>query len=473
MRLSGIRLPGILAAILIGVASQQAVAQSLPDFTGLVEQTSPAVVNIASIAEVGGDDPEHGQQIPPAFRRFFEIPDGGGAVPRDRESGGSGFIISADGYVITNHHVVEDADEVRVTLKDRREFLAKIVGSDQQSDVALLKIDATGLPTVRLGDSDRVKPGQWAVAIGSPFGLSYTVTAGVVSAVGRNLNDSQRYVPFIQNDLSINRGNSGGPLFNLDGQVIGINSQIFSQTGGSVGISFAIPINYANQVVSQLKSKGKVSRGYIGVTLQRVLSDDAKALGLPRVAGALVSQVNSGTPGAKAGLRVGDVIQTFNGTSIDDSGDLPPMVGATAPGTRASLGVFRDGKQVSIPVVIGELPSDLTAGNAEPASGPAAPGTLNQQRLGIVIADLNDDEREALTLEAGQGVLIREVTGTAARRAGLQANDVVLMVNRQNVGSIAAFQKAMATLKPGSPVMLLIRRGQANAFVTLLPEAED
>lgn len=470
------RLTGIFATLLFGLAGFASQAQTLPDFTGLVERTSPAVVNIESIASgtsrgLSGPGQE---EIPEPFRRFFDDPRLN-QQPRDRVSGGSGFIISQDGYVITNHHVVDEADEVRVTLKDRREFKAKVVGSDQQSDVALLKIDATGLPTVALGDSDRVKPGQWAVAIGSPFGLSYTVTAGVVSAVGRNLNPDQRYVPFIQNDLAINRGNSGGPLFNLDGQVIGINSQIFSQTGGSVGISFAIPINYANQVVAQLKSKGRVARGYIGVNLQRVTSEDAKALGLARVAGALVTQVNPGTPGAKAGLKLGDVIQTYNGTAIEDSGDLPPLVGATAPGTRASLGVFRDGKQINVPVVIGELPADVaqSGGSGSESDQPTEPGTSRQPKLGLVIGSLNADERESLGLEANEGVLIREVTGTAARRAGLQPNDVVLMVNRQRVGSISEFSKIVQAAKPGSPVMLLIRRGENNAFVTYTPEEPE
>lgn len=468
------RLTGIFATLLFGLAGFASQAQTLPDFTGLVERTSPAVVNIESIAS-GNAPSSRGpgqEEIPEPFRRFFDDPRLN-PEPRDRVSGGSGFIISGDGYVITNHHVVDSADEVRVTLKDRREFKAKVIGSDEQSDVALLKIDATGLPTATLGDSDRVKPGQWAVAIGSPFGLSYTVTAGVVSAVGRNLNQEQRYVPFIQNDLAINRGNSGGPLFNLDGQVIGINSQIFSQTGGSVGISFAIPINYANQVVAQLKSKGRVARGYIGVNLQRVTSEDAKALGLARVAGALVAQVNPGTPGAKAGLKLGDVIQTYNGTAIEDSGDLPPLVGATAPGTRASLGVFRDGKQINVPVVIGELPSDAAQGTGSRGEEPVEPGTSRQPKLGLVIGSLNADERETLGLDANEGVLIKEVTGTAARRAGLQPNDVVLMVNRQRVGSIAEFSKIVQAAKEGSPVMLLIRRGENNAFITYTPETPE
>ncbi|MBK8286264.1 MAG: DegQ family serine endoprotease [Ahniella sp.] len=462
---------GTVAAFLIGLAAGPLAAQSLPDFTGLVEKTSPSVVNIVSIAEQGGAGAARGdeEEVPEMFRRFFDDPrfERG---PRDRVSGGSGFIVSADGYLITNHHVVDGADEVRVTLKDRREFKAKIIGTDQQSDVALLKIEAKGLPAVTLGDSDRVKAGQWAVAIGSPFGLSYTVTAGVVSAVGRNLNPDQRYVPFIQNDLSINRGNSGGPLFNLDGQVIGINSQIFSQTGGSVGISFAIPINYANQVVGQLKAKGKVSRGYIGVNLQGVTSEDAEALGLSRVAGALVVQVNPDTPGAKAGLRVGDVILTFNGSAIEDSGDLPPLVGATMPGTRVSLGVFRDGKQVSVPVTIAELPGSLTTAGTDGSGEPATPGDTRQKRLGLVIGDLNAAEREALGLDDAQGVLVKEVTGTAARRAGLRPNDVILMINRQNVDSVAAFARVAGATKPGSPVMLLIRRGQTNAFITFTPE---
>lgn len=467
------RLTGIFATLLFGLAGFASQAQTLPDFTGLVERTSPAVVNIESIASStsAGAGRLGQEEIPEPFRRFFDDPRLN-QQPQDRVSGGSGFIISADGYVITNHHVVDEADEVRVTLKDRREFKAKVIGSDEQSDVALLKIDATGLPTVALGDSDRVKPGQWAVAIGSPFGLSYTVTAGVVSAVGRNLNPEQRYVPFIQNDLAINRGNSGGPLFNLDGQVIGINSQIFSQTGGSVGISFAIPINYANQIVSQLKTKGRVARGYIGVSLQRVTSEDAEALGLPRVAGALVTQVNAGTPGAKAGLKLGDVIQTYNGTAIEDSGDLPPLVGATLPGTRASLGVFREGKQINVPVVIGELPADADASGRSASAEPVEPGSSRQVKLGLVISNLSADERDALGLDASEGVLIKEVTGTAARRAGLQPNDVVLMVNRQKVSSIAEFSKIVQAAKAGSPVMLLIRRGQNNAFVTYTPDGD-
>ena len=285
-----------IGVLVLALAESPLRAQGLPDFTQLVERNAPAVVNITARKEAAsGEDPSQlsEEEVPEIFRRFFgdprqlQRPDRG-----ERVSGGSGFIISADGYLLTNHHVVDGADEVTVRLKDRREFKATVIGSDQQSDVALLKIEASGLTAATLGDSSKLKPGQWVVAIGSPYNLDFSVTAGIVSAVGRNLGDDQRYVPFIQNDAAINRGNSGGPLFNLDGQVVGINSQIFSNTGGSIGLSFAIPIDYANQVVAQLRAKGRVSRGYLGVALEEVDSVKAKALGLSRVTGALVNQVN-------------------------------------------------------------------------------------------------------------------------------------------------------------------------------------
>jgi serine protease Do len=339
-----------IAVLVAAVAAAPLGAQGLPDFTQLVERNAPAVVNITARKNAADDnDPSQlsEEEVPDVFRRFFGDPRqfqdprrGGG----ERVSGGSGFIISADGYLMTNHHVVDGADEVTVRLKDRREFKAKVIGSDQQSDVALLKIEASGLTAATLGDSSKLKPGQWVVAIGSPYNLDFSVTAGIVSAVGRNLGDDQRYVPFIQNDAAINRGNSGGPLFNLDGQVVGINSQIFSNTGGSIGLSFAIPIDYANKVVAQLRSSGKVARGYLGVGLQEVTADLQKTLGLSRVTGALVAQVNSNTPAAKAGLKESDVIVSVDGQKIERSGDLPPIIGATAPGTKVTLGIVRDGK---------------------------------------------------------------------------------------------------------------------------------
>jgi serine protease Do len=462
-------LPSPVAALLLLLAAAGAQAQSLPDFTGLVERNAPAVVNITATksASAASDDPSayRDEEMPEIFRRFFGDPRQFQQPERERVSGGSGFIISADGYLLTNHHVIDDADEINVRLKDRREFRAKLIGSDQQSDVALLKIAATGLPVATLGDSSKLKPGQWVVAIGSPFNLDYSVTAGIVSAVGRNLGDQQRYVPFIQNDVAINRGNSGGPLFNLAGEVVGINSQIFSNSGGSIGLSFAIPIDYANQVVAQLKSKGKVARGYLGVGLQEVTSNDAQALGLPRVAGALVSQVDKDTPAARAGLKVQDVILRFENQAVERSGDLPPMVGATPPGTRVALGVFRDGREVTVPLVVGELPGAAGAGTPNSEGAPQT-----GDALGLAVSDLSAAQREQINVEAGEGVLVERVIGQGARRAGLQPGDVVLMVGRTRVGNVAQFRAAAKAATKGQPVMLLVRRGGGNRFVTLSPE---
>lgn len=456
-----------IITLMLALLASAAQAQSLPDFTGLVERNAPAVVNITATKSAGAtsDDPSayRDEEVPEIFRRFFGDPrQFQQPQQQERVSGGSGFIISADGYLLTNHHVIDGADEINVRLKDRREFKAKLIGSDQQSDVALLKISATGLPTAALGDSSKLKPGQWVVAIGSPFNLDYSVTAGIVSAVGRNLGDQQRYVPFIQNDVAINRGNSGGPLFNLAGEVVGINSQIFSNSGGSIGLSFAIPIDYANQVVAQLKSKGKVARGYLGVGLQEVGSNDAKALGLPRVAGALVSQVDKGTPAAKAGLKVQDVILRFENQPVERSGDLPPLVGATPPGTRVALGVFRDGREVNVPLVVGELPGAI-AGAAQDVEG--APETGDA--IGLAVSDITTDRREQLGVEEGEGVLVERVIGQGARRAGLQPGDVVLMVGRAKVGNVAQFRAAAKAVTKGQPIMLLVRRGGGNRFVTI------
>lgn len=454
------------AVLVLATVFATAQAQSLPDFTDLVERNASTVVNITAskAAGSGSNDPSAfgDEEVPEIFRRFFGDPRQlQQPEARERISGGSGFIISADGYLLTNHHVIDGADEITVRLKDRREFKAKLIGSDQQSDVALLKISATGLSMATLGDSSKLKPGQWVVAIGSPFNLDFSVTAGIVSAVGRNLGDQQRYVPFIQNDVAINRGNSGGPLFNLAGEVVGINSQIFSNTGGSIGLSFAIPIDYANQVVVQLKSKGKVARGYLGVGLQEVNSTNAKALGLPRVAGALVSQVDKGTPAAKAGLKVQDVILKFEGQYVERSGDLPPMVGATPPGTRVNLGIFRDGKEVNVPLVVGELPGTLASG------GPDVEATQETgDAIGLAVSDISDEQREQIGVEPGEGVLIERVINAGARRAGLQPGDAVLMVGRARVGSVAQFKAAAKALPKEQPIMLLVRRGGGNRFVT-------
>ena len=360
---------------------------NLPDFSRLVDRAGPAVVNIeATIGrggrralaqgfdEGGGEGEMPGEdELPEVFKRFFG-PGGPGQMPQQPRGGtsfGSGFIISADGYVLTNHHVVEGADTVRIKLSDRREFTAKVVGSDEQSDVALLKIAATGLPTLRVGDSKALKSGQWVVAIGSPFGLDHSVTAGIVSAVGRaNPYANQRYVPFIQTDVAINRGNSGGPLLDTRGQVVGINSQIFSNSGGYMGVSFAIPIDVAMNAVQQLKATGKVTRGQLGVVIQPFDRDDARAMGLPDTRGALVNNVQPGSPAARAGIQRMDVIRSINGQPIYESSDLPPIVGAMAPGSKVTVELLRDGKPRTVSATLNALDERVASAQDDDQESP-------------------------------------------------------------------------------------------------------
>lgn len=452
----------------------------LPDFTNLVQQVAPAVVNISAEAgsrRVARAQVPGGDELPEIFRRMlppgmFEGP-GGPQMPQAPRgfSMGTGFLISTDGYVLTNHHVVEGADTVTVKLSDRREFKAKVIGSDQQSDVALLKIDGKTLPALRLGDSARLKPGQWVVAIGSPFGLDQSVTAGIVSAVGRaNPYADQRYVPFIQTDVAINRGNSGGPLLNTAGEVIGINSQIFSNSGGYMGVSFAIPIDVAMNAVDQLKKTGKVSRGQLGVQVQAISADDARGLSLPDASGALVSVVVPGGAAARAGIEPMDVIRAVNGRQVNVSSDLPPLIGGLAPGSKVRLSLLRDGKPRVIEVTLDALDESLAGGAADqPGPGaenqaPAAPGRGNP--LGLVGRDLNATERSQLGLQSGEGVRLSRV-GDAAAEAGLQAGDVILSVGRTSVGTSAALDRALAGVGSGQTVMLLVRRGNATQFIAV------
>jgi len=452
----------------------------LPDFTRLVDEVGDGVVAVEATSS-GRAAARGGQQLPDDmpefFRRFFgpgfpmpPTPGNPGMPGGPRgTSMGSGFIISSDGYVLTNHHVVDGADEVRVRMSDRREFVAEVVGSDQQSDVALLKIDASGLPAMRIGRSEALRPGQWVVAIGSPFGLDHTVTAGIVSAVGRaNPYANQRYVPFIQTDVAINRGNSGGPLLDTRGQVVGINSQIFSNSGGYMGVSFAIPIDVAMNAVEQLKAGGRVRRGQLGVSLQPLDNEMARALGLPDARGALVNQVLPDTPAAKAGVRPGDVIRSFNGTRVDTWSDLPPMVGALPPGTRVTLEVLRDGRTRDLRMVLDEL--DERAATA-PAAAPSPPAT-HRNPLGIVGEDLDDATRRSLGLEPGEGVAIARVEGLAARRAGLRPGDVILSVGNRPVDSARALDQRLSALAAGETAMLLVRRDGATQFVAVTPRGE-
>jgi serine protease Do len=477
-------------AVVLPVATAQAptpapqMVVGLPDFTNLVDQVGPGVVNIE--AQIGSSrneqadvgDPE--DAMPEFFRRFFGpgmmpgMPPGVPQDPGGRGRGvsmGTGFIISGDGYVLTNHHVVDGASTVRVRLSDRREFTAKVIGSDEQSDVALLKIDAKDLPTLRLGDSNGLRPGQWVVAIGSPFGLDHSVTAGIVSAVGRaNPYADQRYVPFIQTDVAINRGNSGGPLLNTRGEVVGINSQIFSNSGGYMGVSFAIPIDVAMSAVKQLKATGKVSRGQIGVTVQSISSESARGLDLPDARGALINTVAPGSPGEKAGLEPGDVIRTFNGAAINDSSDLPPMVGALAPGTKAKLTVLRDGKPREFQLTLTQLDEGLA--NAVPVPGTRAPSAGSSNALGLIGQALDPDDRKQLGLEPNEGVAIARIEGLAARDAGLQPGDIVLSVGRVSVDSPAALDRELRNVKAGQTVMLRVRRGAATQWVPVTPRAD-
>jgi serine protease Do len=464
---TGITSRWLIAPLVLVLLSASALAADLPDFTGLVDKYGPAVVNVQATGNSDESDNGDDQDVPEIFKRFFgpntpmPHPRGGSG---QRVSMGSGFIISADGYVLTNNHVVDGADSVTVSLSDRRVLDAKVVGTDAQYDIALLKLTATNLPVVSLGDSKGVKAGQWVVAIGSPFGFDHSVTAGIVSAVGRQFGGAdQQYVPFIQTDVPINRGNSGGPLFNLGGQVVGINSQIFSNTGGFMGVSFAIPIDIALNAVDQIKTTGHVSRGMIGVQIQNVDRENAKALGLPRIGGALVNKVTPGSSADKAGVQVGDVILSFAGRDIATSADLPPLVGSTKPGTKADLVVSRDGKDLTLPMTVGELPAE----RAVQASLGNNPDASPANALGVVVDDITADQRKQIGLDTPDGVVVTKITGAAARRAALAPGDVILMVGRKPVKSVAEFNTAVKGVKPGDSVMLLVRREDATSFIAV------
>jgi len=463
--------------LVVSSVALTAGAADLPDFTGIVQKYGPAVVNVQAhynhASEVGDNGPDAGgpddQQIPDIFKRFFGMPiqppDNG--PDQGAESIGSGFIISADGYVLTNNHVVDHADTVTVRLSDRRELTAKVVGTDPQYDIALLKVSASNLPVVNIGDSHSLKPGQWVVAIGSPFGFDHSVTAGIVSAVGRSFGQAdQQYVPFIQTDVPINRGNSGGPLFNLQGQVVGVNSQIFSNTGGYQGIAFSIPIDIAMNAVQQIKTKGYVSRGMLGVQVQDVTTDIAKTkdLHLSQVRGALVASVTPGSGAEKAGLQIGDVILSYNGHPIDTAADLPPLVGETSPGSTATVQISRDGKVQNVKVRVGELPRDEKTLQAM-RSG-TAPGSTGSSALGLAVQAITPAMRQQLDLKDKAGVVVTDVKGPAAQQ-GLQPGDVILRVGNKPIDGVAAFKSAASAVKPGDTVLLLVSRDGASRFVAI------
>ncbi|WP_266156723.1 Do family serine endopeptidase [Dyella silvatica] len=464
-----------------GVQAQNAPAMSgLPDFTGIVQTNAPAVVHVegkytgkparknrATTQRSMPGMPDDDAQMD-MFRRFFGMPTMPSPEEQARTSLGSGFIISSDGYILTNTHVVDGADTVTVRLQDRRTLTAKVVGSDPQYDIALLKVDAGGnLPAVSIGDSRGLKPGQWVLAIGSPFGFDYTVTQGIVSAVGRNLgSQDQPYTSFIQTDVPINRGNSGGPLFDLQGKVVGVNSQIYSNTGGYLGVAFSIPIDVAMNVVKQIKGKGYVSRGMLGVSVQPLTDDAVKALKLGDSNGAIVAEVTPGGAAEKAGIKRGDIILAYNGQSINQSVDLPPLVGITPPGSKATVQILRDGKKQDVGVTISEMPRDKSALLADSGSGqPAAHG--GSSALGITVQDLDGDARQQAGLKPGEGVGIANITGGVAAKAGLRPGDVIQMVNQRPVGSASAFHDATKGLKAGDTVLLLVRRGDQSSFIGL------
>jgi serine protease Do len=467
-------------------ATSAPLVRGLPDFADLVEQVGPAVVNIRTSTKAAvataGQEGSPDAEMQEFFRRFFGIPiprpqdprrgqpqpqqpqpdDGeGGGTPRGV---GSGFIIAADGLVMTNAHVVEGADEVIVRLADKREFKAKVVGADKRTDVAVLKIEASGLPAVRFGDVGKLRVGEWVIAIGSPFDLDNTVTAGIVSAKARDTGD---LLPFIQTDVAINPGNSGGPLINMRGEVVGINSQIYSRSGGYMGISFAIPIDEATRIAEQLKSGGRVVRGRIGVQIGEVTKDVAESLGLPKAAGALVRSVEPGGPAEKAGLEAGDIVTRFDGKGVDKWSDLPRLVGNTKPGTKSTLQVLRRGATRDLAVTVGELEPEVRSVAQRGQSDPKAPPASTQiASLGLTVVDLTAEQRKELKLKGG--ILIAAAEGPAAR-AGVQEGDLVLAVANSEVSDARQFEALVGKLDKARPVNLLLRRGDAAQYVVIRP----
>ena len=466
---------GLAMLALLAVAGNgYARVTGLPDFTGLVEEAVPAVVNIR-VTQFGdratpdagaAENPHDLEQMPEFFRRFFDVPGNPGYGTPDRQGAGSGFIIEDDGYIMTNHHVVEGADEIIVRLADRREFEAELIGSDPLSDVALLKIDAEDLPTLKLGDSEALKPGEWVVAIGSPFNFEQSVTAGIVSAKGRSTNQ-QQYVPFIQTDVAINRGNSGGPLLNLDGEVVGINSWILSSGGGYMGLSFSIPIETANTAVTQLREHGKVSRGLLGVQVGAVTREMAEALDLDRPVGALVNDVTEGSAADKAGIQPGDVILEFNGTVVEAWSDLPPLVGSNPPGTKAVVLVSRNGKEKNYNVTLDALDAD-EEGNL---LGAEAEGRQSNA-LGLRVEPIRDEMRRTLGDPDG-GVVVNQVESDAAYRAGIRRGDVILMINNEKIDDVESFERAVKSVPEGKAVALRVMREGVTRFIAYTPSAED
>lgn len=446
-----------------------AIAIELPDFTVLVKDNSPAVVNISTKQKIKAHNKlPHGLNIPDLpdgspwnelFKKFFderENPKG-----FDSQSLGSGFIVDGDGYIVTNHHVVKDADEIIVRLSDRRELVAKLIGSDERSDIALLKIDADSLPVVKIGDSEKLKVGEWAMAIGSPFGFDHSVSVGVVSAIGRNNLPNSNYVPFIQTDVAINPGNSGGPLFNLKGEVVGINSQIYTRTGGFMGLSFSIPINVAMNVVEQIKSEGHVTRGWLGVLIQEVNRELAESFQMDQPRGAAILKVLEDSPAAAAGFRIGDVILKFGNKEIYRSSDLPLAVGTTKIGKKVRVKIIREGRSKTLTVKISELPNQ-----EQLAESRHSVQKSNKNKLGLTVVNITSEQRRQFGMDK-HGILVKDVTDGPARAAGLRIGDILLKLNYKDINSVKEFKQVLRNLPKGKSVPVLIQRKKSPIFLAI------
>ena len=474
-RLKMLRIPKtgigcLLVLFLLSAIAPIAAAQTrdLPDFTDLVDQYGAAVVNISTIQAQRDAAAQFFPEIPnlpkdSPFYEFFKRHVEPFSAPRRSEprSMGSGFIISSDGYILTNAHVVESANEITVKLNDKREFIGKVIGRDKKTDIALIKIDAKNLPKVNSGDPDELRVGEWVVAIGSPFGFENSVTAGIVSAKGRSLAQ-ENYVPFIQTDVAINPGNSGGPLFNMKGEVVGINSQIYSRTGGFMGLSFAIPINVATDIANQLKTSGVVRRGRIGVMIQEVTKELADSFGLSGVRGALVVSVEKNGPADIAGIRARDIILNFDGLEVETSADLPRIVGNTAPDSKVVVKVWRERANKSISLKVGEIPREIPDEYHQSKQGKK----INESnRLGLVLIELTAQQKKALDIE--NGLLVESVQSGVASQSGIRKGDVILGFNSKDVKSVKQFNQLLDKVKEGRNIALLIKRGDITTFITM------
>lgn len=450
-------LKNFLVFMLLGIFSQHLLAAQLPDFTEMVEQQGPSVVNISTTPISSQPKFRRGDPFSDLFRRYEQ------PVPREQEpqSRGSGFIISEDGYILTNAHVVDDAGTISVRLTDKQEFKAKIIGTDKRTDLALLKIEAKGLPKIVQGDSNALKVGEWVVAIGSPFGFDSSVTAGIVSAKGRSL-PHESFIPFIQTDVAINPGNSGGPLFNMKGQVVGINSQIYTRTGGSMGLSFAIPIDVAMDVANQLRVSGKVTRGRIGVVIQEMTRDLAESFGLDNATGALISSVEKGGPADKAGIQVSDVILKFDGKTITSSSDLPRIVGATRPGTLVTVTLWRRGAARDIKLLLGEMPEEGAVASLSDQQDKGAGESFT--RLGLVLSELTEEQKQQLRVDSG--LLVEEVNN-AATAAQLKPGDILLALGNIKLDTIDQLNEALKHVPAGRSIALLLRRGEVVSYIAI------